>query len=246
MILALLAVTVVTAVPKPQDTEIYSPVPPVVKPGPAQAKPPPPGALVLFDGSSLEHWVNTDDGSPAGWQLADGVMTVDKSVGNIMTRQSFADFKLHIEWRIPEGITHEGQSRGNSGVFLGTRNGKRGYELQVLDSFQHDTYVNGMAGSIYKQSIPLANASRPPGEWQSYDVEWVAPRFHDDGSLKSAARVTAWHNGILIQDDYALTGETAYIGEPRYHAHGDTPIMLQAHQDPSPPISFRNIWLIPR
>jgi hypothetical protein len=246
LVLGLVVFTLAMLVPKPTDTEWYQPVPPVIAPGPAAASAAPAEALVLFDGAGLQQWVNSDDGSPAGWQLADGVVTVDKAIGNIMTRQSFADFELHIEWRIPEGISGEGQSRGNSGVFLASRDGQRGYELQILDSYKNDTYVNGMAGSIYKQSIPLANASRPPGEWQSYDVHWVAPRFHHDGSLRSPARVTVWQNGVLVQKDFALLGETAFIGKPRYHVHGELPIMLQAHRDASPPISFRNIWLRPR
>jgi hypothetical protein len=134
--------------------------------------------------------------------------------------------------------------RGNSGVFLAhTSDG--GYELQVLDSYRNETYVNGMAGSIYKQSIPLVNASLPPGQWQTYDVVWTAPRFRADASLESPARVTALLNGVLVQNDFELRGVTMYIGQPQYHAHGASPILLQAHGDPSPPISYRNIWVRP-
>ncbi len=233
------------AAPRPEDTEIWEPVPPLVTvppmPGPA---PVPSDAIVLFDGTNLDEWVNTRDGRPAGWRVADGVVTVDKSVGNIRTRRNFRNFQIHLEWRVPVGTTGSGQSRGNSGVFLAALGpGDSGYEVQILDSYQNETYVNGMAGSVYKQSIPLANPTRPPGEWQEYDIIWTAPRFAADGSLEAPARVTVFFNGVLVQNDFALQGPTMYIGTPRYEAHGPAPIMLQAHGDPSPPISFRNIWV---
>src|SRR5213076_31290 len=145
--------------------------------------------------------------------------------------------------RVPENVTGSGQARGNSGVFLAARTPDSGYELQIVDSYINQTYVNGMAASIYKQSIPLVNASRKPGEWQTYDVIWTAPTFNADGSLKTPAYVTAFHNGLLVQNHVALAGTTEYIGKASYHAHGRAPILLQAHGDPSPPISFRNIWL---
>lgn len=230
----------------PGATEVWEPVPPVVEPRESANSGPPPGdAIVLFDGDDLDEWINVGDGSPAGWIVADGVVTVDKSAGNIETKRRFGNYELHLEWRVPAAITGEGQSRGNSGLFLAsTGRGDAGYELQILDSFGNATYVNGMAGSVYKQSIPLANPGRPPGEWQVYDVRWTAPEFAD-GSLIAPARVTAWFNGVLVQDDFVLTGETVFIGTPRYRAHGDSPIKLQAHGDPSPPISFRNIWVRP-
>ena len=165
----------------------------------------------------------------------------EQRLGSIETRRRFHDYQLHIEWRIPQAITGEGQARGNSGVFFAT-NGT-GYELQILDSYQNETYVNGMAGSIYKQSIPLVNASRRPGEWQTYDVVWTAPRFASDGALEAPARVTVLFNGILVQNDFELEGETRYTGAPVYSPYDTSPIMLQAHGDPSPPISFRNIWV---
>jgi hypothetical protein len=141
-------------------------------------------------------------------------------------------------------VTGEGQARGNSGLFLAsTGEADRGYELQILDSYGNATYVNGMAGSVYKQSPPLVNASRRPGEWQTYDVVWTAPTFGRDGALRTPARITALFNGVLVQNDFVLLGETVYIGQPRYVAHGDAPIKLQAHGDPSPPIAFRNIWV---
>lgn len=227
---------------RPEDTEIWRPIPPLVSVPPgAVALQAPSDAIILFDGTSLEAWVNARDGSPAAWTVADGIMTVNKTTGDIRTRRSFRDYQIHIEWRIPKDITGEGQSRGNSGLFLSTAG--TGYELQILDSFENDTYVNGMAGSIYKQSIPLANPSRPPGEWQTYDVVWRAPRFDALGTLVAPARVTVFYNGILVQDNFELAGETRYRGLPEYRPYEAAPIMLQAHGDPSPPISFRNIWL---
>jgi hypothetical protein len=227
---------------RPGDSEVWTPIPSVVAvPASMEAVPIPSDAIVLFDGTSLDQWVTARDGSPARWAVADGVMTVDKATGDIRTRQSFRDYQIHVEWRIPENITGEGQSRGNSGLFLSTAG--TGYELQILDSYQNETYVNGMAGSIYKQSIPLVNASRPPGEWQTYDVVWRAPRFDAQGSLASPARVTVLFNGVLVLDNFELLGETRHTGTPEYRAYDSAPILLQAHQDPSPPIRFRNIWL---
>jgi hypothetical protein len=230
--------------PRPQDTEVWEPVPPVVTPGPAVSVAPPSDAVVLFDGRNLSEWINSRDKSPAGWTVADGVLTVNKQAGNIETRRSFRNYQLHIEWRIPEHITGDGQARGNSGVFLAsTGGGDAGYEIQVLDSYNNKTYSNGQAGSIYKQFIPLANAMRKPGEWQAYDILWTAPTFNADGTLKTPAYVTAIHNGVLIQNHVELKGETVYIGAPTYKAYDRAPIKLQSHGDPSPVISFRNIWL---
>jgi 3-keto-disaccharide hydrolase len=228
---------------KPSDTEVYTPVPKVVTPGRA-ADAPPSDAIVLFDGTDLSQWVSTRDKSAAQWQVANGVMTVNKPTGNIETKRRFTDYQLHLEWRIPENITGTGQARGNSGIFLAsTGPGDAGYELQILDSYNNSTYVNGQAGSIYKQSVPLANANRKPGEWQSYDVIWHKPTFRSDGSLATPATVTVFHNGVLVQDHYPLKGETVYIGAPPSHAYDSAPIKLQAHGDPSEPISFRNIWI---
>jgi hypothetical protein len=229
--------------PKPEETELWQPVPEVVTPG-VDCNAPPSDAIVLFEGKNLDEWISDKDKSPAKWIVANGVLTVSKAAGNIETKRQFRDYQLHIEWRIPENITGSGQARGNSGVFLaatGTEDG--GYELQVLDSYKNQTYVNGMAGSIYKQSIPLANPSRKRGEWQTYDVAWTAPRFNANGSLKSPAYVTVFFNGILVQNHFELKGETRYIAQPFYKAHGAAPILLQAHGDPSQPISYRNIWV---
>lgn len=232
---------------RPEDTEVWRPEPPVVDPGPGpQAPAPPPAdALVLFDGRSLAEWVNTNDGAPAGWRVADGVMTVVKPVGNIETRRRFTNYQLHLEWRVPADITGTGQARGNSGLFLGAIGpGDGGYELQILDSYRNATYVNGMVASVYKQFAPLANAMRPPGEWQTYDVVWTAPTFDAQGAMRTPAYLTAFHNGVLVQDHVALQGPTRYTGRARYEqAHGALPIRLQAHGDPSPPLAFRNVWV---
>jgi Domain of Unknown Function (DUF1080) len=228
---------------KPEDSELWRPVPQVVTPG-SECNAPPSDAIILFDGKNLDEWVAAKDKSPAKWTVSDGVITVNKSAGNIETKRSFRDYQLHIEWKVPENIAGSGQARGNSGVFLAaTASDDGGYELQVLDSYKNQTYVNGMAGSMYKQSIPLANPTRKPGEWQIYDVAWTAPVFSADGSLKTPAYVTVFFNGVLVQNHFQLKGETRYIGQPYYKSHGPAPIMLQAHGDPSPPISFRNIWV---
>jgi hypothetical protein len=233
------------AAARPADTEVHAPVPAVVTPGPTDSAPPS-DAIVLFDGKNLGEWVQTRDKSPAQWLIADGMLTVNKArgVGNIETRRSFQNYQLHIEWRIPATITGRDQGRGNSGVFLAsTGPGDAGYELQILDSYNNTTYVNGQAGSIYKQGIPLVNPNRKPGEWQTYDVIWTAPTFAADGSLKTPAYVTAFFNGVLIQHHFELKGETVFTGLPAYRTHGRTPIKLQSHGDPSEPISFRNIWV---
>ncbi len=229
---------------RPEDTEVWMPEVPVVRPGPYAPAPPPADAIILFDGRDLSQWASVRDGSPARWTVKDGVITVAKGTGNIQTRHSFGSYQLHLEWRIPAGITGEGQARGNSGVFLAsTGEGDEGYELQVLDSYRNRTYVNGQVGSIYKQVAPLANPSRPPGEWQSYDVIWTAPTFGADGTVARPAAVTALLNGVLVQDHAIVKGPTRYIGQPHYVPHGRTPIKLQDHGDPSAPISFRNIWV---
>ena len=234
------------AAPKPEETEVWTPVPKIVTPGATNAAPPS-DAIVLFDGKNLDEWVSAQDKSPAQWTVADGVMTVKKApgVGNIETKRTFKNYQLHIEWKIPENITGSGQARGNSGVFLASTGpgDAGGYELQILDSYNNKTYVNGQAGSIYKQGIPLVNANRKPGEWQTYDVVWTAPTFNDDGSLKTPAYVTVFFNGVLVQNHFELKGQTLYIGKPFYKKYDTAPIKLQAHGDRSEPISFRNIWV---
>ena len=233
------------AKPQPQDTEVWEPVPKIVAPGASSSTAPPADAIVLFGGSNLDQWVSTRDKSPAGWTVADGVVTVNKKAGNIETKRRFKNYQLHLEYRIPPNITGTGQGRGNSGLFLASTPGgdDAGYELQILDSYENKTYVNGQAGAVYKQAPPLANACRKPGEWQTYDVVWTAPTFNADGSVKSPAAVTALHNGVLIQNHFQLQGETLYIGKPYYKAYDGAPIKLQSHGDPSEPISFRKIWV---
>jgi hypothetical protein len=230
--------------PKPELTEVWEPVPKTVEPS---TKPgdPPSDAIILFNGKNLDEWISpkTPNG-PALWTLSDGVITVKKGTGPIKTKRNFTDVQFHLEYRIPANITGSGQARGNSGIFFAaTGDGDSGYELQVLDGYNNKTYVNGQVGSIYKQHIPLANASRKPGEWQTYDVIWIAPQFNDDGSLKSPARITAIHNGVLVQNNVEVKGATTYRGNPSYKKHGPGPIMLQDHGDPSEPISYRNIWV---
>ena len=230
--------------PRPEDTEVWEPVPVKVTPG-ATCGAPPSDAIILFDGKNLDQWVSAKDGqSPANWIVNNGVLTVNKSAGNIETKDKFTNYQLHVEWKIPATITGTGQARGNSGVFLAsTGPGDDGYELQVLDAYNNKTYVNGMAGSLYKQAIPLANPSRPPGEWQTYDVVWTAPTFNGDGSLKTPAYATVFFNGVLVENHFELKGQTLYIGKPFYKPYTSAPIKLQAHGDKSEPISFRNIWI---
>lgn len=244
LVAVLLAQT--TPVPRPEQTEVWGPEPRMVTPAPAASVPAtaPGDAVILFDGRDLREWVSTKDKSPARWTVADGALTVRKGTGNIETKRRFRDYQLHLEWRIPSGITGAGQARGNSGLFLAsTGAGDAGYELQIMDSFDNKTYVNGQAGSIYKQQAPLVNATRKPGMWQTYDVAWTAPVFSADGNLTSPAYLTVFWNGVLVQDHVALKGQTTYIGQPRYTAHGASAIKLQDHGDPSSPISFRSIWV---
>ncbi len=230
---------------KPADTEVYEPVPKVVQAGKTFDQPPS-DAIILFDGKNLDEWESSRDKSDAKWKVENGTMVVDKKSGDIQTKKTFTNYQLHIEFQIPSYITGSGQSRGNSGVFLAATNGKAGgYEIQVLDGYNNEnkTYVNGMVGSIYKQSIPLVNPARKAGEWNVYDIIWTAPVFDDSGNVKSKARMTAFLNGVLVQNNFELQGETAYIGTHVYSKHGPSPIKLQAHGDPSEPISYRNIWL---
>ena len=219
----------------PKATEVWEPVPKVITP--VIGNKPPSDATVLFNGKDLSQWQTEKNGSAAKWKVdKDGAMTVVKGTGNIQTKKGFGSCQLHIEWRTPSKIEGEGQGRGNSGIFLMGR-----YELQVLDSYNNTTYSNGQAGSIYKQHIPLVNASLKPGEWQKYDVIFTAPKFNEDSTVASAARITVLHNGVLIQNNIELKGSTEYIGQPSYKAHADKlPLALQDHGNP---VSFRNIWI---
>ncbi len=229
---------------KHEQSEIYSPEPKTVSPG-KTASDAPSDAVILFNGANLDQWRSVNDTTrPADWNLHDNVMTVNKKAGNIETRLRFMDYQLHLEYLEPADIEGQGQFRGNSGLFLAsTGGGDDGYEIQILDNYNNKTYVNGQAASIYKQSPPLVNACKKPGEWQSYDIVWAAPRFNGDGSLISPAHITAFHNGVLVQNNFILKGKTLYVGYPYYSKHGPSPIKLQAHGDASQPISFRNIWV---
>ena len=219
--------------PIPQDTEVWEPEPRVVTP--ALSGEAPSDAIVLFDGRDTSEW-HHKDGSDVKWALADGVLTVVGGAGDIETRRGFGDIQLHLEWRTPGVVKGNGQGRGNSGVFLQGR-----YEIQILDSYENRTYSNGQAASLYKQEIPLVNASLPPGEWQSYDIVFRAPRFGVSGELEAPAFVTVFHNGVLVLNHVEVQGDTVYIGSPSYSAHGPRqPLMLQDHWNP---VSFRNIWV---
>lgn len=236
----------------PDLTNDWTPVEDSVYTG--QPGEPPSDAIVLFDGSDLSQWESapgyfTDvsrvsdyleqlqgDFDPAEWNVENGAMTVEPGTGSIKTKEEFGDMQLHIEWRTPEEIDGDGQGRGNSGVFLMGL-----YEIQVLDSWQNETYSNGQAGSIYKQHAPMVNASKKPGEWQSYDIFFEAPRFDEDGGLIKPAFVTVLHNGVLIHHRRELQGPTVYIGLSDYVPHAPKlPIGLQDHSNL---VSFRNIWV---
>lgn len=239
---------------QPELTEFWTPVPDSVYTTSGNFAEPPSDAILLFDGTDLSEWESAPDYFPsmtgveeyltdlqqsyddAPWQIENGVMTVVPQTGNIKTKQSFGDMHLHIEWRTPAEVEGEGQGRGNSGVFLMGL-----YEIQVLDSWLNPTYSNGQAGAIYKQEPPMVNASRSPGEWQSYDIFFEAPRFEEDGSLIKAAYITVLHNGVLIHHRQKLQGPTVYIGLSEYVPHpAELPIGLQDHDDF---VSFRNIWV---
>ena len=223
---------------QPQMTELYAPQPAKVEAGDFATNGAPSDAIVLFDGTNLDSWTS-DEGGRAGWTInGDGTMTVNKKAGDIRTKESFGDFQLHIEWCVPCGIHGEGQGRGNSGVYM---QGK--YEVQVLDNYENQTYINGMAASIYKQSAPLVNPCRKNGEWNVYDIIYSAPTFKEDGTYRTKPFITILFNGVLVQNHTMILGTTEYVGLPTFAPHGDGPIVLQSHGDPSEPISFRNIWI---
>ena len=214
------------------------PQPPVVAPPPARGSVRAPSdAIVLFDGSSLDQWRTGDSArSPARWTLRDGYMEVARGAGSIETARGFGDAQLHIEWSAPSPPRGDGQNRGNSGVFFMGQ-----YEVQVLDSYRNVTYPDGQAGAIYGQYPPLVNVSRPPGEWQEYDIIFRAPRFDANGALVTPARMTVFHNGVLVQDNVPLLGPTSHRRRDPYEAHANRlPLSLQDHGDP---VRFRNIWI---
>ncbi|MCR6657080.1 MAG: DUF1080 domain-containing protein [Opitutus sp.] len=216
------------------------PLPPVITPGTpsTQEKPgrAPSDATVLFDGTNTSGWVAMD-GSPTKWIVRDGALECVPGSGYVRTLQSFGDCQLHVEWAAPTPVQGNSQGRGNSGVFFGLGR----YEVQVLDSYQNKTYADGSAASVYNQYPPLVNASLPPGQWQTYDIIWTAPRFDDEGKLVSKARLTVFHNGVLVQNDVELTGPTAWIGRAPYSAHPTRlPIAFQDHGNP---VRYRNVWV---
>jgi hypothetical protein len=203
------------------------PLPKVVDPGPVGG--PPSDAIVLFDGKDLSKWQSGDD-----WLVQDGYAISQKH--DLFTKQSFGDCQLHVEWAEPAKVEGSGQGRGNSGVFMMGL-----YEVQVLDSYQNDTYPDGQCGSIYKESPPLVNVSRKPGEWQSYDIIWRAPHFDESGKLTQPAYITVLQNGVLVQNHFELLGRTYWDKKPAYTAHAPKlPLSLQFHGNP---VRFRNIWV---
>ncbi len=223
----------------PEETEFYEPKTSVVKPNAQDGAPS--DAIILFDGSHLDHWISSADSTAAKWILNkdDKSMTVKNKAGDIQTKENFGSFQLHIEWKSPEEIQGEGQSRANSGIFLQNR-----YEVQVLDNNNNPTYTNGQVGTIYKQGTALAMASVPTGQWNTYEIIYHAPEFNKLGGKIKSARVTILHNGVLIQDHTEIKGTTPYIGWPKNQAHGKAPLRLQDHGDNSR-VSYRNIWIRP-
>ena len=220
----------------PATTEIWKPEPKVITPGKTNSDAPS-DAIILFNGTSGSEWKHKN-GDDAKWTVADNAFTVKPGTGDIQSKQKFGDCQLHIEWRIASNVTGDGQNRGNSGIFLMGR-----YEVQVLDNYNNinKTYVNGQAGSMYKQSPPLVNVCKAPGEWQTYDIIFTAPRFSEKGNVIEPARITVIQNGVLVQNNTTIWGNTVYIGSPFYEKHdAKEPISLQDHGNAT---SFRNIWV---
>jgi hypothetical protein len=222
---------------KPEMSEFWTPQPPVVTPGTYAGDgmlTAPSDAIVLFDGKDLSAWENSK-GEPAGWQVKDGAFIAIRGKGGVQTKQSFENFQLHIEWSAPEGSEGRSQGRGNSGIFL-----QGIYEIQILDCYGNETYANGMTGSIYKQTPPLVNVMRKPGEWNTYDIIYTAPVFKEDGTYRIPPRVTLLQNGVLLLNNAEIRGTTEYVGFPRVVPHGAGPVALQDHGDA---VRFRNVWI---
>jgi len=238
VILGLIGFAVAQTIPK-MEWAVHDPnrpLPTVLDPGPAGPPVvPPPGVVVLFDGKDLSQWADAK-GNPARWKIEKGYMEVAAGTGSIQTKQGFGDCQLHVEWAAPVVVKGEGQERGNSGVFL-----MNAYEVQVLDCYDNKTYADGMTAAIYGQYPPAFNVCRKPGEWQTYDIIFHAPRFDKDKKLLRPAGMTVSHNGIVVQNSAVLTGPTAHKLRPPYAAHADKlPISLQDHGNP---VRFRNIWI---
>jgi 3-keto-disaccharide hydrolase len=233
---AIITQTSLIAQKDPATTEIWKPEPKLVTPGKTNSDAPS-DAIILFNGTSASEWKHAN-GDEAKWTVADNALTIKPGTGNIQTKKEFGDCQLHIEWRIDKNVKGEGQDRGNSGIFLMGR-----YELQVLDNYNNinKTYVNGQAGSMYKQTPPLVNDCKAPGEWQTYDIIFTAPRFSDNGTVITPAHITVLQNGVLVQNNTTLWGNTVYIGSPTYERHdAKEPIILQDHSHTT---SYRNIWI---
>jgi hypothetical protein len=229
-----------TAKQTPESSELWNPVPRIVTPS-AQTQSSavstaPSDAIVLFDGKNFSKWKSSKpNGGNVNWTISEGAMVIKPGTGGIETVDVFDDYQLHIEFRTPAEVKGSSQGRGNSGIFM---QGK--YELQVLDSYDNRTYSNGQAGSIYKQTMPLVNSSRKPGEWQTYDIIYTSPKFNKDGMITHPAYITVLQNGVLVQNHTPIFGTTPYVGKPQYEVHGKGPIMLQDHNNTT---SFRNIWI---
>lgn len=220
---------------KPEMTESWTPQPAIVTPGPEDAPGAAPSdAIILLGNGGLSEWSHKN-GEPVQWDMENGILTVRPRTGDIYTVREFGDCQLHLEWRSPAGVKGTGQGRGNSGVFL-----QELYEVQILDNYGNETYANGQAGSIYKQSPPLVNPIRKPGEWNTYDIIFTTPRFRKDGTVHTHGRLTLIFNGVIVQNNTTIQGTTEYIGLPKAVPHGDGPVRLQDHGDL---VSFRNIWI---
>jgi len=225
--------------PKWQIHDLSRPVPPVIDPGTASTPEtpgrPPSDAIVLFDGKDLSKW-QRKDGTAAPWKVENGYFEVAPKSGYIYTRDAFGDCQLHVEFAEPSPAKGTDQDRGNSGVFL-----HGVYEVQVLDSYENKTYADGQAAAVYGQFPPQVNASRPPGQWQVYDIIFHGPRFDASGKLLRPAHITAFHNGVLVQDNVELTGPTGHHARPPYVVGPEKlPLALQDHNHP---VRYRNIWL---
>lgn len=208
--------------------------PPIKVVNPGAPEKAPSDAVVLFDGADLSHWAHAD-GSPARWTVANGELVSKAGTGDVISKETFNDAQIHIEFATPDMPRVHGQERGNSGVYL-----QRHYEIQILDSYNNPTYKAGSAGSVYEQYDPLVNASRPPGQWQSYDIIFHTAKCAPDGRISQPPRVTILQNGVLIQDDAIISGPT---GGGRKEGICDAgPLELQDH---GTPVRFRNIWFRP-
>jgi hypothetical protein len=237
MLLTLSLVTIAQAtlfsqITDPKATEVWEPEPRKITP--VVNNMPPSDAIVLFDGKNMDAWTDLK-GNACPWQISESFLTVVPKRGDIKTKKQFGDCQIHIEWRAPLVVKGEGQGRGNSGIFL-----QEIYELQVLDSYDNRTYSNGQSASIYKQTMPLVNANKKPGEWQVYEIIYKAPRFNADGILTAPPTITVIHNGVLVQHNTEIKGATEYIGLPKFKAHEKGSLRLQDHGDL---VSFRNIWI---